>query len=378
MLAYQLEPLRGKESKRRRQRPGVAVCGAEASSLGFARAAIVDKESLLLYFCESRGHLRSLVKEALPQLDGPRGPGFRRRVLHALMSPALGDGSVGGLIIVNDADVRADLIGAALRAGKHVLAEPPVALTRASAVKLYETAAQHGRSLLTSSSARESPRISRIANVARQFAKEGRAFDNLSIRRNDPEMRAALRSDGLSVGITTTVIAAVVADLLLCETLLGPLQVVRFAHAENAQITFVASDGRGACLSYGGPALPIRSSAVSIERRSDRQILWNEAEAPTTAREDISLGVAAPLSPGLQADWTRFRKLLSRGDVSGRQPAQGEPEEESEDEPENEPGLPARELALIDLVETVLGYLGDAARIADVGYVGRLGKAGSM
>ena len=74
----------------------------------------------------------------------------------------LADGTIDALVIASPARTHADLVGWALRAGKHVLVEKPLALSTADAVALAEQATATGLVLLVGHTFEYNPAVTKM------------------------------------------------------------------------------------------------------------------------------------------------------------------------------------------------------------------------
>jgi hypothetical protein len=288
-----------------RREPSVGVCGAAGRSAAFVRALTERRDLRLRYLCEPRGLLRSALEKEVARLQPDRRPGFWAQLGQANMYPMLEDPSVDGVIVVEDCELRPDLVAAALRAGKHVLAEEPLALTTARARALQDAALTRGLLLMTARSARADARRVRFDAVAPAIAEAPPRELRLVLRR-----RWAGEASGA---------AGLVEDLLAVRAQLGELQVrnVR-ARLPALEVELQGASGGVARLVYRAPAAAPKSPRGEGEREGLAVEVWrggalitsHESGAP--GRTDAIVDHARrPVPADLMADLRRFALALA-------------------------------------------------------------------
>jgi hypothetical protein len=284
-----------------RREPSVGVCGGGGRSAAFVRALTERRDLRLRYLCEPRGLLRAALEKEVARLQPDRRPGFWAQLGQANMYPMLEDPSVEGVIVVEDSELRPDLVAAALRAGKHVLAEEPVALTGARARALQDAALTRGLLLMTARSARADARRQRFDALAPAIAQSP-----------PRDLRLVLRRRLVGEGNGT---AGLVEDLLALRAQLGELQVRGLRTRLPAlDVELEGASGGVARLVYRAPGAPrgeAEREGVAVEVwRGGTLVTSHESGAPgrTAAILDHA---RRPVPADLMADLRRFALALA-------------------------------------------------------------------
>ncbi|MFL5759484.1 MAG: Gfo/Idh/MocA family protein [Thermomicrobiales bacterium] len=138
---------------------GRSWAGIVAAAPGIALVAIVEP------FAPARDQVRAA-------LNGWSGP------LVASLDEALGQVDADAVLVITPPDSHHAVVTNALRAGKHVLVEKPLATTIADAADLIATADATRRTLMVS----QNYRFRRYARTIQQLIAEGRLGDLISVR----------------------------------------------------------------------------------------------------------------------------------------------------------------------------------------------------
>lgn len=153
-------------------RPAVAAIGAGL----FARGTLLPELSR-----QGARMLRVVTATGPSAIDAARAHGFERAGTD--VDEALGDASVDAVVIATRHDTHASLAARALRAGRHVLVEKPLAMTVAELDEVADAARSSGRVLVVGHNRRFAP-----LSIAARAALRDRGPVHVAIRVAAPEL----------------------------------------------------------------------------------------------------------------------------------------------------------------------------------------------
>lgn len=137
----------------------LAVIGAGAWGLNHIRAIISDPSCELVAVADPDPGALALVPALAPQVQTSTDPDL-----------VLGDPRVDGVVIASPAGTHAALALAALRHGKHVLVEKPLAMTTHDAVAVARLAREQGRTGMVGHLMLYHPAVTRLRELLRSGA----------------------------------------------------------------------------------------------------------------------------------------------------------------------------------------------------------------
>ncbi len=245
-----------------------------------------------------------LVAVADPDLALAQAAAGRRPVqVVAGIDDVLAREDVEAVVVATPTATHADVAGAALRAGKHVLVEKPVAATVPDALRLVGEARTAGRKLMVGHVERFNPAVVKVAALLRE-GRLGRVFRIQAVRVGP--LPARIRDAGVALDLATH-------DLDIMQHVLGrdvtrvSAEGTRFLHASEEDLLT-------ALLRFGedGPFGLLDVNWLTPDKRRELTILGENGQLHADyVTQDVWYREAADHSTG----WDEL--ALVRGDAEG-------------------------------------------------------------